>query len=39
MYLFAGAGIVAASEADAEFAETENKLTALLGSTALGTIA
>jgi menaquinone-specific isochorismate synthase len=36
MYLFGGAGIVAGSESEAEFAETENKLTALLGSTALG---
>ncbi len=39
MYLFGGAGIVAGSDSDAEFAETENKLTALIGSTPLGTIA
>ncbi len=39
MYLFGGAGIVAGSESESEFAETENKLTALVGSTALGTIA
>ncbi len=35
MYLFGGAGIVAGSDSEAEFAETENKLTALLGSTTL----
>jgi isochorismate synthase len=39
MYLFGGAGIVAGSESEAEFVETENKLTALIGSPALGTIA
>jgi isochorismate synthase len=39
MYLFGGAGIVAGSESEAEFAETENKLTALIGSPTLGTIA
>ena len=39
MYLFGGAGIVAGSDSEAEFAETENKLTALIGSTTLGTIA
>jgi isochorismate synthase len=39
MYLFGGAGIVAGSDSEAEFAETENKLTALIGSTPLGTIA
>jgi len=39
MYLFGGAGIVAGSDSEAEFAETENKLTALLGSTTLGNIA
>ena len=39
MFLFGGAGIVAASDSEAEFAETENKLTALIGSTTLGTIA
>ncbi len=39
MFLFGGAGIVAGSDSEAEFAETENKLTALLGSTVLGTIA
>ncbi|HEY9158960.1 isochorismate synthase [Candidatus Binatus sp.] len=36
MYLFGGAGIVAGSDSEAEFAETENKLTALIGSTTLG---
>ncbi len=35
MYLFGGAGIVAGSDSEAEFAETEKKLTALLGSTTL----
>lgn len=39
MFLFGGAGIVAGSDSEAEFAETENKLTALIGSTALGTVA
>ena len=38
MYLFGGAGIVAGSDSEAEFAETENKLTALLGSTTLGVV-
>ena len=36
MILFGGAGIVAGSESEAEFAETENKLTALVGSAATG---